>query len=329
MSRLPQLRNLFLLACIASMSATIGFALPANLAHPILRDIVTGHAKDALSKLANVLAEHPNDAEALELRCRVQIQENLWNRAISSCQQAVRSNPSDSNAHLWLGRAYGGRASIANRLAALALAIKLRNEFQTSIQLDPRNIAAYSALGDFDVEAPAFLGGGLDRARDLAATIKPFAPANAYALQAKIAEARKNYALSELEWKKAIQASPQPAEAWMELASFYRRRGRFGDMVKAAETGAASDRNHGAPLVHGAEILMRAQRNLPEAEQWLREYLSSSSQSEQSPAFAVRVKLAQLLQQEGKTAEANQEVATAKALAPDYSPHSWNAASHS
>jgi Flp pilus assembly protein TadD len=298
-----------------------GFALPANLAHPILRDIVTGHAQDALNELATAIAEHPDDAQALELRCRVQIQERHWSRAISSCQQAVRLNPSDSNAHLWLGRAYGGRASTANRLTALSMAVKLRNEFQTAIQLDPHNIAAYAALGEFDVEAPSFLGGGLDRARALAAKLEPIAPANAHALLAKIAESQKNYALSEDEWKKAVEASPQPAQAWMELASFYRRRGRYDDMIKAAKAGAANDHDHSAPLVYGAQILIRAQRNLPEAEMWLREYLASSAPSENAPAFAVHAELAALLQRQGKITEARQEIAAARALAPNYSPH--------
>lgn len=321
MSLIPQLRNSLLIACIALTASAAGFALPANLAHPILRDIVTGHAQDALNKLATAIAEHPDDAQALELRCRVQIQEQHWNRAISSCQQAVRLNPSASNAHLWLGRAYGGRAATTNRLAALSLAVKLRNELETAIQLDPHNVAAFSALGEFDVEAPSFLGGGLDRAHALAARLEPIAPANAHALLAKIAESQQNYALSENEWKKAVQMSPQPAQAWMELASFYRRRGRYNDMIQAAEEGAASDHDHSAALVYGAQILIRAQRNFPEAEQWLRLYLASSAQSEDTPAFAVHAQLAQLLQREGKTAEARQEIAAARALAPDYSPH--------
>jgi tetratricopeptide (TPR) repeat protein len=306
---------------MALIAPAVGFALPANLAHPILQDIVTGHAQDALNKLATAIAEHPNDPQALELRCRVQIQESHWNRAIASCRQAVRLNPSDSNAHLWLGRAYGGRASTTNRLTAIALAVELRNELEAAVQLDPRNVAAYSALGEFDVQAPSFLGGGIDRAQALAQNLEPIAPANAHALLAEIAESQKNYTLSEEEWEKAVRLSPQPAQAWMELAGFYQRRGRYDDMIHAAENGAASDHDHGAPLVYGAQVLIRAQRNLPQAEQWLREYLASPAQSEDTPAFAVHAQLAQLLHREGKLAEAQQELAAAKALAPDYSPH--------
>jgi cytochrome c-type biogenesis protein CcmH/NrfG len=316
------LRNVALTAIVVLGTSVSALALPAALAHPILRDIVTGHAQDALVRLSSALAQHPGDAQALELRCRVQIEESHWSRAIASCQQAVQSNPSSSNAHLWLGRAYGGRAATANRLTALTLAVKLRNEFQQAIQLDPHNIAAYSALGEFDVDAPAFIGGGLNRAQALAARMMPFAPANAHALLAQIAESRNNNMLSEQEWKNAIQASPQPAQAWMELASFYRRHGRYNSMLQAAEKGAALDKEHGAPLVYGAEILMRAHKNLPEAELWMRQYLASSAQSEEAPAFVVRARLAHLLRSEGKTAQAQQELAAAHNLAPDYSPHS-------
>ena len=322
MKRFSRLRIITLAACLSVCAPTAAFALPASVAHPILRDLVTGHAQDALTKLSTALAEHPDDAQAFELRCRVQIQEQHWNRAISSCQQAVKLSPASSNAYLWLGRAYGGRASAANRFAALTLAVKVRESLQKAVQLDPHNVAAYSSLGDYYVEAPHFLGGGLDRAQSLASHLQSFAPANAHALLAKIAESRKNYALSEIEWKKAVQASTQPAQAWMELASFYRRRGRFHDMLKAAETGASCEKEHGSPLVDGAQILIRANRNLPEAEQWLRQYLASPAQSEDAPAFVVRAELAKLLRREGKTDEARQELALARALAPHYSPHS-------
>lgn len=311
-----------LAACIGLCAATAGFALPASLAHPILRDLVTGHAQDALNKLSNALAQDPRDAQAFELRCRVQIQERHWSRAVSSCEQAVKLDPDNSDFHLWLGRAYGGRAETANRFAALTLAVKVRDALQKAVQLDPHNVAAYSALGDYYVQAPGFLGGGLDRAQSLAARLQAIQPSHAHALLAKIAESRKNYARSEIEWKKAIQTSPQPAEAWMELASFYRRRERFDDMIKAAETGASIEKDHGSPLVYGAQILIRANRNLPEAEKWLREYLDSPAKSEDAPAFVVHAELAKLLRHEGKIDEARQEIALARTLAPDYSPHS-------
>lgn len=322
MKHLPLIRNLLLSACLAVSVSVTAFALPPNLAHPILRDIVTGHAQDALNRLSGALAQHPDDAQAFELRCRVQIQEQQWNQAISSCREAVRLNPNDSAAHLWMGRAYGGKAGAASHLKALSLAVKLRKEFEKAVQLDPHDVAAYAALGDFYVEAPGMIGGGLGRAEALAAQLQSSAPATAHALLAKIAESRKNYPLAEEEWKKAVQTSTQPAEAWMDLAAFYRRRGELDNMVKAAETGASVNKKHGEPLVYGAEILMQAHRNLPEAEKWLREYLASPAQSEDAPAFVVRAKLAQLLQNEGKTVEAQQQWAASRALAPDYSPQS-------
>ena len=321
MKHLSPIRNAFLAVCVFFSASAPSLALPANLAHPILRDLATGHAEDALNKLSSALALNPADAQALELRCRVQIQERHWNHAIQSCQQAVKRAPDSSNAHLWLGRAYGGRASTAGRLVAFTLAVKVRGELVKAVQLDPHNIAAYAALGEYYVEAPSFLGGGLDRAQALAARLQSFAPADAHTLLAEIAESRKNYPLAVKEWKTAVETSPQPAEAWMELASFYRRRGRFDDMLKAAETGAALDKEHGAPLAYGAEILIRAHRNLPEAEHWLLDYLASSSQSEDAPAFVVRAKLAQLLLREGRNAEAQQQIAASRALAPGYSPH--------
>ncbi len=88
----------------------------------------------------------------------------------------------------------------------------------------------------------------------------------------------------------------------MDLASFYRRRKRYDDMVAAIHTGASLDPNHGPALVDGAANLIQANLEPQTAIQLLQQYLNSQAQSEDSPAFAVRAKLAQLLVDQGDSA---------------------------
>ncbi len=322
MKRILLLGSAFLTACVTLSSAAAAFALPDSVAQRVERDIATGHARAALGKLSGALAQHPRDAKAYELRCRVQIEEERWSGAVTSCEQAVKLAPQSSNAHLWLGRAYGGRAQAAGGLTALKLARRLHNQFETAVQLAPDSVAANESLGEFYTQAPGFLGGSLSKPEAIVRHLRSIAPARAHALAARIAENRRNYTLAEKEWKQAVQTSQQPAKAWMQLAAYYRRRGRFQDMVKAAETGAEIDHQHGCALVSGATVLIRAHRNFQEAEQWLREYLASDHESEDAPAFAVRAQLSRLLRKEGKVDQARQEMAAAHALAPGYSPHS-------
>jgi tetratricopeptide (TPR) repeat protein len=296
--------------------------LSSNSADPIQQDLVTGHAQDALNRISSALAENPQDAVALELRCRVLLQERQWSAAASSCQAAVAKAPQSSEAHYWLGRAYGEQAQRAPRMSAFLLARKLDAEFQQAVMLDPSNLAAYEALGQFDLQAPAIAGGGLGKARVVVSRLRSLSPAAAHALAAGIAESEKNYSLAEQEWKAEIATSQDPAEAWMDLAGFYHRRGDIDAMVRAVETGVALDKQHTIALVDAAHLLIQTGRNLPEAAQWLREYLASSHKSEDAPAFAVHAQLAALLNRMGQTAQAQEQMARAESLAPGYKPRS-------
>jgi ATP/maltotriose-dependent transcriptional regulator MalT len=104
----------------------------------------------------------------------------------------------------------------------------------------------------------------------------------------------------------------------MDLASFYRRRGRLDEMTAAAHTGASLDASHGPALVDGASNLSLAGREAPTAIQWLQQYLNSSAQSEIAPSFVVRAQLAELLRKQGDTEAAQQQLAVVRALASGY-----------
>jgi tetratricopeptide (TPR) repeat protein len=162
------------------------------------------------------------------------------------------------------------------------------------------------------------VGGGVGRAVDVAQQLSSVNAAAGLNLQARIAESKKDYAGAEAELKQAIRQSSDPASAWMDLATFYRRRGRLDDMVTAARSGAAADPHHGSALVDGAANLTLASREPQTAIEWLRLYLNSNAQSELAPAFVARAQLAQLLQQQGDAAGAQQQFTLVHSLASGY-----------
>lgn len=289
--------------------------MPAMAADPVRFDLNAGRADAALQALDPALSQNPADAEALNLRCRVFYEEQLWDQAIADCEAAVKASPGDSDFHLWLGRAYGQKAAHISMVSAFKLARKVAVEFQQAVQLEPRSVAALSDLGEFDVDAPGIVGGGINRAEALVPELQTLSPAAALALQAHIAEARKNYPEAEFNLKAAIAQSSYPSSAWIDLASFYRRRGRLDDMLSAIHTGAALDRHHGPALVDAASNLTAARREPQTAVQLLQLYLTSRAQTEDAPAFIVRAQLAHLLADQGDAAGAQQQLAVAHTLA--------------
>ncbi|HVT97153.1 MAG TPA: tetratricopeptide repeat protein [Acidobacteriaceae bacterium] len=299
-------------------SAALLGTLAAHAAHPAHRDLDLGHANSALQSLNATLAANPNDAEAHNLRCRVYYQEQDWDKAAPDCEDAVRLAPDESSFHLWLGRAYGHKAEHASLMSSYQLARKVHTEFEQAVRLDPRNAAALADLGEFDVMAPIMVGGGYTRADAVVQQLDGVDPAAALTLRARIAESKKDYATAESDLKQAIRQSSDPANAWMDLASFYRRRGRLDDMAAAAHSGADADPHHGPALVDGATNLICAGREPQTAIAWLREYLNSNAQSELAPSFVARAQLAQLLQQQGDANGAQQQLALVHSLASGY-----------
>jgi len=278
-----------------------------------------GRADEALRLLDGILRADPNDAEALNLRCRVYYAEEQWDEAIGACERAVQIAGNNGSYHLWLGRAYGGKAQQVTLVAAYKLARLIRAEFESAASLDPKNGEALSDLGQFYAQAPALVGGGYGKAEGVAKQLDGLAPVRAHDLRAEIAEQKRDFSDAEKEWREAISASHSSAQTWMDLGSFYRRRERWDEMLAALESGAVvADRDHGPPLADGAATLMKAGREPKMAIEWMREYLGSNALSEEAPAFVVHVRIGTLLKQQGDAAGARKEFAAARELAKDY-----------
>jgi tetratricopeptide (TPR) repeat protein len=307
-------------------AATAGHAasITNSLLEPVNADLTVGRADDAISRLRSSLTTNPADAEAHNLLCRVYYQEERWDDAIHECETAVRLMPQESEYHLWLGRADGEKADKIHSIKAYGLAKKVRDEFERAVQLDGSNVDALSDLGEFYTAAPGIVGGGKKKAQDVAQTLERYGPAQAHQLKGRLAEKDKNLTLAETEFKAAVEASSQSADAWMALASFYSRHRQSDRMQEALHAGidadAKSAKPHGAALVDGASLLSRNNLEPQLAIQQLRLYLASPNKSADSPAFQVHAQLSRLLEQQGDHEGAQEQIAAAAGLAREYHP---------
>lgn len=308
------------LLCVLPATPTVALvSIPQESTDAIRAALNRGQADEALQRLDVALKADPNNAEALSLRCRVYYAEEQWDQAIAACERAVQIAPNISNYHLWLGRAYGGKAQQLALMAAYRMAKLIRAEFETAANLDPKSGEALSDLGQFYAQAPAIVGGGYGKAEGVARQLDGFSPVRALELRAQIAEEKKDYDAAEKALRAKISASHSAAQSWMDLGSFYERRQRWDEMLAALQSGAvAADHDHGPPLADGGAILMNAGREPRLAIEWMRTYLGSSALSEEAPAFVVRARIGTLLKQLGDAQGAEKEFAVAHVLAKDY-----------
>jgi tetratricopeptide (TPR) repeat protein len=278
-----------------------------------------GKADLAIHALNLAIARAPNDARSYNLLCRVYFQLELWDNSMRMAEKALALDPQNSSYHLWLGRAMGRKAEEANPFTAFGLARKVKIEFERAVAFDGNNLAARSDLSEFYLEAPGFLGGDKNKAKQQADYVARHDRALASYIYARIAEKQGNTG-AEAEYKKAIAASSQPSRYWVELAYFYRRAGRLGEMEDAIRHSLAAVQQAGASEFDAAALLLHSGRNFAGATQILRNYVSQEDPSEDGPAFRAHYLLGVLLEKQGKKNEAAAEFQTALNMASEYRP---------
>ena len=199
---------------------------------PAYAALQEGRVDEASTVLRSTLVADPSDAYAHQILCRVFYAQDMADQAIRQCELAVASPAANdeqaSDNQLWLGRAYGMKARHAGPIAGFGLARKVQASFVRAVDLNPANVAALNDLGEYDVEAPFIVGGGIDKAQALAARLMPRFPGAAHLLLARIAEQTQDYKTAEFEFKQEVAALRTP-EAWIDLAQFYRARKRPDD----------------------------------------------------------------------------------------------------
>jgi tetratricopeptide (TPR) repeat protein len=279
--------------------------------------LAAGRVDDAISTISVKLNSAPDDAASYNLLCRAYFSVANWDRAISACEKAVSLEPKNSEYHLWLGRTYGEKADASSFFTAAGLAKKVRKEFEQAVDLDPGNVAARVDLAEFYLEAPGIVGGGQDKARAQADAVARLNPAKAHWIQGRLAEKNKDASAAESEYKAAIESSHGGGNAWLNLALFYRKGGRFDEMHEALKKATAAPPDQPEVLVDAASTLLRANRDLPFATQLVRRYLSSTT-VEQAPPFKAHYLLGNILEKQGDRDGAAKEYQIALAMAKDF-----------
>jgi len=295
----------------------LGLAAAAD-ADPVAL-LKAGKADEAVHALNGAIARDPKDARAYHLLCRVYFQLELWDNSIRMAEKSVALEPNNSSYHLWLGRALGRKAEDANPFTAFGLARKVKVEFERAVALDANNLTARSDLSEFYLEAPGFLGGDKNKAKQQADYIAKHDTGLANYIYGRVAE-KQGSGGAETEYKKAVTSSSAPAHYWVELAHFYRRTGRLADMESAVTQSLAAARPGDVTEFDSASLLLHAGRNFSGAAEMLRHYVSQEDPAEEGPAFQAHYLLGVLLEKQGKKKEAAAQFQAALDMASQYKP---------
>ncbi len=304
----------FLLAKYSCVFLLLTLAAGTSAAAPAVSELLSlGRMSEAISVLAN-----RDDPESLNLLSRAYYATECWEDAVKYGERAVTLRPDVAYYHLWLAREYGEKAASSNPLTSAAIARKAKNEFERAVQLDGSNVEARLDLAQYYTEAPAIVGGGLDKAREQAAQMAKYNSAKSHLILARIAEKERRFQEADNQLRQAISEAKDPAEYWLEQAEFYRLRGRPDDMQKAVQAALAQANFAAETYFDAASELYLGNRNLPLAILYLRNYLSSGGMVEGAPAFRAHYLLGQIYEKMGQGPSAVSEYQASLALASGF-----------
>jgi len=234
------------------------------------------------------------DAAVYELMGRNYYMLADYKKATEALEKAAAADPSSGEIALWVGRAYGRRAETSSPFTAPANASKARQWFERSVQLNSKNTEALSDLFEYYLEAPGFLGGGLDKAQALVVDIAKVDPGEGHWAQARLAEKRKDFNSVEEHLRRAIDASPTRIGRFIDLARFLARQGRFQEADQSIAQAEKIAPNAPKLVYAKADLYVKNGRNLELARKLLEQYMSMSLTPEDPPRAAAAKLLKQV-----------------------------------
>ena len=295
----PQLRRSLcgrgiLLAAGPLLAAVIASAGPAPAGQMLAR---TSRAEPELSVL------------------RSGIEQGDFDEAVRVGERLVAAEPSNSEAHDLLGRAYGRKAEQSLALKQAFLARKARASFERAAALDPSNAAALSDLATYDLLAPALLGGGRSKARREAEEVLKLDPERGHELLGAIAEREGEAVAAEEQYRLALAASTEGLRGRRALSGFFLRRKRFEEARALWHRSGSGDP---VPAYELSEIALESGEKLREALEDLEASLRLPVSPDGPREAELRVRLARIAGRLHRPAEAREYLKEALRIEPKH-----------
>jgi tetratricopeptide (TPR) repeat protein len=188
--------------------------------------------KQAKPILLNVIAQNPNNLQALEYLGDIEGHVKQWDNAIAYYQKLKTLKPTEANYHYKYGGALGMKAKESNKFKALPMISDVKASFEKAITLNPKHIDARWALIELYLQLPGIVGGSERKAQKYAAELLKISPVDGYLSKGHIAEYFNRYKEAEKNYHKAIEIGGSK-NSYQKLANLYKNK--LNQPIKAKE----------------------------------------------------------------------------------------------
>jgi tetratricopeptide (TPR) repeat protein len=267
-------------------------------------------AKAAFTPLAKA-----GNHQAMYYLGRIAIDQDDGDEAVDWLKKAVKENDRSSLYHQWLASAYGTKAG-SSMMAAMAAAPTIKRETERAIELDPSNIEARILLTNYLLQAPAAMGGGIDKAREQIALITTRNPYQGKLVNASFASSQKDTASARKALRELITAFPDSAAPTTQLASSYANTKQYDEAFRVLEARIKRKPNDNNALYQLARIGALSGTNLDRSLQAIDRFLKLPRKHGDSPVAGAHWRRGMILEAKGNKVAARAEYESALRIDP-------------
>lgn len=264
--------------------------------------------------LASPAAAQNGEAERSLADGRRALLEYRFDDAVKQLEKATSLEPRNATYLLWLGRVYARQTQKASLFKQAGLAKKTRTTWQRAVEIDPNNLDAREALGEFYLQAPGIAGGSVAKAAAEAAEIEKRDPARGMIARARVFEKNKNYAEAERLYRAALPKAPKSATT--RLGYLYQAQSKWEPMFDIFEETLRKDPTRTWALYHIGKAGALSGQRLDRAEQALLAYLRTTPDDEDAQPAGAHWRLGMVYEAKREPARARAEYEKALRLNP-------------
>jgi tetratricopeptide (TPR) repeat protein len=264
---------------------------------------------DQVKKMLTPIGEKDADFAAAQYYLgRVAFEEKEYDDAQDFFEEAVDANNKVADYHNWLGNTYGTIAQKSNMIKQGVLAPKMKKAWENTIALDAKNISARTSLIQYYLQAPGFMGGSIDKAKEVASQLTKLKPAEGHHQLGKILLWEKKPAEAEKEFVEMAKA-----EDWYKriLASFYLDQKQYKKAFALFEEVIKQNPDDYSLIYQLGKASALSGQKLDRGEECLKKYLAHTPQQNEPSHAGANMRLAQIKEKRGNKAEAKKLFETA------------------
>ncbi|MDQ2664883.1 MAG: tetratricopeptide repeat protein, partial [Gemmatimonadota bacterium] len=259
----------------------------------------------------------PNDATPILYLGRIAHQQNDSDEAIRQFERCVAVDEKNAECHAWLGNALGLTARRTSKFKLPFLAKRTKKEFDRAVELDPGNIDGRSGELEYYLNAPGFLGGSVDKAREQAAEIETRNKLRGAIAHGIIADHEKDAKASEVAYERAVAVAPDSIAGYNGLLNLYMRNRRWAEAFTTLDHIAARVPTELNVPIRLARLAYLSGEQLQRGEEGARRWIANPpAQASASSKATAHLRLGQLYEKTSRKELARTEYEQALSLNP-------------